>query len=209
LPYIIHLNGSNLQSSESASILLAISVTVSSPILALNLLLRHPIPFRSGVFDAPRDPHPVARYYAPSMGSPSPFTDRHKWSTGTKQVTGHSATNGKSHLKRLLGVLAPAPKLSLLPSNDMKTPRPSARFEPTEADRTGAVVHASAEDDPQVRPPPRRRAQTLPQHRHPFHLPQRYAQSYQHAYDRPRERETHQARSLSLSFPRDPRHDLL
>ncbi|KAI9457000.1 hypothetical protein BJY52DRAFT_1187617 [Lactarius psammicola] len=213
LPYIIYLNGSNLQSSASASILLVISVTVSSPILALNLLLRHPIPIRSGIFDAPRDPHPIARHYTPSMGSPSPFSDRYRWNTGTRQVTGnYSATDdGKNQLKRLLGVLSPAPKLSLLPSNDsdMKTPWPSARNESAETDRTGAVVYASAEDGgPQVRhpppPPPRRRAQTLPQHRHPFHLPQRYAQSY-----RARERETHQARSLSLSLslPRVPRHD--
>lgn len=203
LPYIIHLNDSNLQSSESASVFLAISVTVSSPILALNLLLRHPIPIRSGIFDAPRDPHPVARYYAPSVGSLSPFSDRHKWKIGTKkQVTGHSAADGKRYRKRLPGILlGRAPKLSLLPpSNDMKTPLPplpSARNEPMEADRTGA-----AEDGPQVLPPPRR-AQTFPQHRHSYHHHHHhphYVQSYGHA----REREP---RQLSLSFPRDPRHN--
>ncbi|KAH8984255.1 hypothetical protein EDB92DRAFT_1950964 [Lactarius akahatsu] len=210
LPYILHLNGSNLQSSKSASVLLTISVTVSSPILALNLLLRHPIPIWSGVFDAPRDPHPVARKYSPSMGSPSPFSDRHTWSPRARQVTaGTGATDGKSHLKRLLGVLSPAPKLSLLPpSNDMKTPQASARngWPSVEADSVDAVVHASAEDGPRTLVPPRRRAQTLPQHRHPFHLPQRYAQSYRHDYDRPRERENG---SLTVSLPGDLRHDPL
>lgn len=209
LPYALHLDGSNLQSSKSASVLLTISVTVSSPILALNLLLRHPIPIRSGVFDAPRDPHPVARKYSPSMGSPSPFSDRHTWSPRARQVTaGTGATDGKSHLKRLLGVLGPAPKLSLLPpSNDVKTPQASARngWPSVEADSVDAVVHASAGDGPRTLLPPRRRAQTLPLHRHPFHLPQRYAQTYRHDYDRPRERENG---SLTVSLPGDLlRHD--
>ncbi|KAH9174604.1 hypothetical protein EDB89DRAFT_2067548 [Lactarius sanguifluus] len=204
----LHPSPQRLESTKQhvlQSVLLTISVTVSSPILALNLLLRHPIPIRSDVFDAPRDPHPVARKYSPSMGSPSPFSDRHTWSPRPRRVTG-SATDGKSHLKRLLGVLGPAPKLSLLPpSNDMKTPQASARNGwPSEADSVDAVVHASAEDGPRTLLPPRRRAQTLPQHRHPFHLPQRYAQSYRHDYDRPREREN---RSLSVSLPGDLRHN--
>ncbi|KAI9434446.1 hypothetical protein H4582DRAFT_2176214 [Lactarius indigo] len=216
LPYILHLNGSNLQSGEFASVLLTISVTISSPILALNLLLRHPIPIRSGVFDAPRDPHPIARKYTPSMGSPSPFSDRHTWrSTRTRQVTISATDDGKSHLKRLLGVLGPAPKLSLLPpppsNDDMKTPQQqraaSARNgwpAATTTEAADGVVRPNAEDVQLL--PPRRRAQTLPQLRHPFHLPQRYAQSYRLHHDRARERES---RSISLSLPRDLRHNPL
>ena len=164
-------------------------MTVSSPILALNLLLRHPISRPSGVFNAPREPHPVARPYA----SPS-LSDR---SGGMKQVTG---PHGANNFKRLLGVLGPAPKLSLLPSNDMKTPQSSARNEHAEDNGT-----AGAGDDV----PPPRKAQTPPRHRHSFHHHPHYAQSYRHAYDRARDRGTHHTRSFSLPFPtRDTPHDL-
>ncbi|KAF8260619.1 hypothetical protein EI94DRAFT_1811422 [Lactarius quietus] len=188
LPYVILLGGSSLQSSESASILLAISVTISSPILALNLLLRHPIPLTSGFLNAPKDPHPVAR---PSYASTS-LSDRHTGSSGTDY-----------NLKRLFGVLGPAPKLSLLLSNDMKTPQPSARNGHTEENRAGA--------GDRVPPPPRAQALPLPQHRHSFHHQPNYSQSYQRAYDSARGRETRpgHTKSFSVPFPtRDSPHDL-
>jgi hypothetical protein len=166
-------------------------VTVSSPILALNLLLRHPIPFpRGGMFDAPRDPHPIAR---PSYVPPS-ISDS------------HTQVNADDNLKRLLGVLGRAPKLSLLPSNDMKTPQtpqPSAHTDTdTEYDRAGAG-DGDGPQEVQAPPPPRRARH---QHRHSsHHHPTRYSQSYGNAYERARR----QTKSLSVSFPTcDPRQDL-
>ncbi|KAH9055595.1 hypothetical protein EDB87DRAFT_1762004 [Lactarius vividus] len=165
----------------------------------------------------PPDSNPERRLRRPARPAPLLRASiRHPWAVlpptptdyvRARRVTG-SATDGKSHLKRLLGVLGPAPKLSLLqgtPDDDMKTPQASARNGwPSEADSVGAVVHASAEDGPRPPLPPRRRAQTLPQHRHPFHLPQRYAQSYRHPHAREREN-----RSLTVSLPGDLRHDPL
>ena len=182
MPYVIHFDSSNLQSnSESASILLAISVTISSPILALNLLLRHPIPLPSpsGLFNPPRDLHPVAR---PSYASPS-LSDQ---------------VNAADNLKRLrlLSVLGPAPKLSLLPSNDnnMKTPQtppqPSAHLDTfTEDDRAGA---GGGDVVPVLATPKRAARHQQQQHRHSdsFHHPTR-------SYDRARR----QTKSLSVSFP--------
>ena len=185
MPYIIHFDSSNLQSSsQTASILLAVSVTISSPILALNLLLRHPIPLPSpsSLFDAPRDLHPVAR---PSYASPS-LSDQ---------------VNAADNLKRLrlLSALGPAPKLSLFPSNDtdMKTPQtppqPSVHADTfTEDDR----ADAGGGDVPVLAPPKRAARHQQQRHRHSdsFH---HHHHPTQRSYDRARR----QTKSLSVSFP--------
>ncbi|KAI0290093.1 hypothetical protein B0F90DRAFT_1825569 [Multifurca ochricompacta] len=128
LPYFICMNNSNLRSNTFTSTLLVISVTISSPILALNLLLRHPVPIPHGILGAPHVRHSVVPYTSPINGAIYNSSCKGK-GTGTGQVTSrrHTTTtdmwlikgdaiDGKSRFKRVLSVLAPSPKLSILPS---------------------------------------------------------------------------------------------
>ncbi|KAF8494229.1 hypothetical protein F5888DRAFT_681598 [Russula emetica] len=90
LPYLTRLNSTNLQSNESTSTFLVISVTISSPILVLNSLLRHPIPIPYDMFDAPPAPRSVLRY-APSMmnsASTLAFGGYYRRASGMGLVTG-------------------------------------------------------------------------------------------------------------------------
>ena len=135
LPYLTRLNSTNLQSNESASTFLVISVTISSPILVLNSLLRHPIAIPYDMFDAPPTPRSVLRY-APSMmnsASTLAFGGYFGRASGAGLVTGRPSTDIKGGVVNLdeKGQRMPFPrklaparrrKLSVLSTDDAKGP---------------------------------------------------------------------------------------
>ncbi|KAJ3834973.1 hypothetical protein F5878DRAFT_727846 [Lentinula raphanica] len=127
LPYLITLS-QNIPASLATSILLTLSVTMSSPILALNILFRAPIPIPSGLFDVPNDlPTNLLR-------GASPTSDTVKWSreykrsasitvvegrrSGDVWLSNGDAADGKGKVSRALGMMSPMPKLSVLPLED-------------------------------------------------------------------------------------------
>ena len=126
LPYVTSLHSTNLQ-NEFRSTFFALSVAISAPILALNFLLRHPIEIPYDVFDEPTVPRPVLRY-APSIASASTFGERYGRGNGTRLLAGHHSTGawllksgtvgGKRYRTQFPRVLAPAPRLSILPVGD-------------------------------------------------------------------------------------------
>ncbi len=117
------------------STFLVISVTISSPILVLNSLLRHPILIPYDIFDAPPTPRSVLRY-APSMinsASTLAFGGYYRRESGMRLVTGRSTTdikdgavnlNEKGHRMSFPRKFTPVRQrqLSLLSTNDAKDP---------------------------------------------------------------------------------------
>ncbi|KAH9959856.1 hypothetical protein BC827DRAFT_443529 [Russula dissimulans] len=122
LPYLACLDSHNLQSNEFKSTFLALSVMICSPIMVLNLLLRHPIPVPHDIFDAPTTPRSILRH-AYSIGSTSTSTsaDRSRLGSGMKFIKGSTA-NGKGYSTHFPRVLAPAPRLSIFRVGDAKMP---------------------------------------------------------------------------------------
>jgi len=110
-------------------------VTISSPILVLNSLLRHPIPIPCDMFDAPPTPRSVLRY-APSMmnsASTLAFGGYYRRASRTGVVTGLPSTDikdgvvnldEKGHRMPFPRKLAPARQrqLSILSMDDAKGP---------------------------------------------------------------------------------------
>ncbi|KAJ7853858.1 hypothetical protein B0H13DRAFT_2673514 [Mycena leptocephala] len=136
LPYLL-LAPQTSHTPVAASILLILSVTLSSPLLALNLLFRSPLPIPQGLFDARGDlPDNVLRGPSPAGSVPT-----YKWSHEYKRSTSASVTvvegrrsgdvwmtngdavDGKSKMSRAIGMMSPMPKLSVLPpEEDDNTP---------------------------------------------------------------------------------------
>lgn len=113
----------------AASILLILSVTISSPLLALNLLFRSPIPIPHGLFDN-RSDLPTDALRGPSVAGSVPtykFSHEYKRSTsasvtvvegrrsGDVWMSNGDAVDGKSKIGRALGMMSAMPKLSVLP----------------------------------------------------------------------------------------------
>ncbi|THH19910.1 hypothetical protein EW146_g1341 [Bondarzewia mesenterica] len=128
LPYFFSVSLSS-GSSPVMPILLVISVTISSPILALNILLRSPILIPTGLFDMHgRSPS--------SQSTLPPVSREYKRSASTTVIDGRRSTDvwvakgdavdGKSRVGRAIAMLAPAPKLSVLPpeGNDVEPVTP-------------------------------------------------------------------------------------
>jgi len=126
-PYLFTVS-QNATTSEAINILLILSVTLSSPLLALNILLRSPIPIPSGLFDVRGDLPSSVR--GPSNAGSVPS---YKWSHEYKRSTSASVTvvegrrsgdvwisngdavEGKNKMSRAVSMLAPRPKLSVIP----------------------------------------------------------------------------------------------
>ncbi|KAG1877487.1 hypothetical protein F4604DRAFT_1757834 [Suillus subluteus] len=129
LPYILSFVGSGFVSSATP-LLLALSVTLSSPLLAMNIIMRSPIPIPTGLFEVHEEPPSVC------MRAPSPavtLTDcnrEYKRSGSVTVVEGRrsgdvwlsqgDAVNGKGKLSRALGLMTPVPRLAVLPPDDEK-----------------------------------------------------------------------------------------
>lgn len=114
--------------SMVASVLLVLSVTISSPILACNILFRSPLPIPSGLFDVHSEP-PSVVMRGPSPTSTLEVESRYKRSgsvtviegrrSGDVWISNGDAIDGKSKAGRVLGLLSPAPKLSVLPTGQI------------------------------------------------------------------------------------------
>ncbi|CDO73787.1 hypothetical protein BN946_scf185015.g116 [Trametes cinnabarina] len=126
LPYMFMVSP-GFVSSPAASILLLLSVTLSSPLLAINILFRSPIPIPSSLFETYSEP-PSAVLRAPSPQSTAPsygFSHEYKRSGSVTVVEGRRSTDvwltngdavdGRGKIGRALGLLQPKPKLAVLP----------------------------------------------------------------------------------------------
>ncbi|CAK5275309.1 unnamed protein product [Mycena citricolor] len=140
LPYLI-LSQQNPTPPAFVSILLSLSVTVSSPILALNLIFQSPMPAPEGLFDTSSD-LPANMTRSPLAGSVPPYG---KWSHEYKRSTSASVTvvegrrsgdvwlakgdavDGRNKVGRAFGMISPMPKLSVLPLEE----NPQVRAPPT------------------------------------------------------------------------------
>ncbi|KAH9938012.1 uncharacterized protein B0H18DRAFT_503 [Fomitopsis serialis] len=133
-PYLLITNFSSPIASSAVSILFVLSVTMSSPLLALHVLCKSPLPIPSGLFETYSEP-PSAANRAPSPTSLAPsfkFSHEYKRSgsvtvvegrrSGDVWVSNGDATDGKNKLQRAVGLLQPVPKLSVLPINDVPEP---------------------------------------------------------------------------------------
>ncbi|KAF7355707.1 hypothetical protein MSAN_01488500 [Mycena sanguinolenta] len=131
LPYLL-LAPHSSHTPTPASILLILSVTVSSPLLALNLLFRSPLPIPQGLFDL-RGDLPANTCRGPSVAGSTPtykFSHEYKRSTsasvtvvegrrsGDVWLTNGDAVDGKTKMGRAIGMMAPTPKLSVLPPEE-------------------------------------------------------------------------------------------
>ena len=119
--------------SSAASIVLMLSVTLSAPLLALNLLFRSPIPIPTDLFETYSEP-PSAVLRAPSpqstVASAYKYSHEYKRSGSVTVVesrrstdvwlTNGDAVDGKSKVSRALGMLQPKPKLAVLPPEGEK-----------------------------------------------------------------------------------------
>ncbi|KAJ8698800.1 hypothetical protein PTI98_005470 [Pleurotus ostreatus] len=127
-PYLGLLTG-KAEPSAVVNILLVLSVTLSSPLLALNIMLRSPIPIPHGLFDSHSDlPANVIRGPSPAGTSTTymnKFSHEYKRSTsasvtvvegrrsGDVWLSKGDAIDGKNRVGRALEMLAPRPKLSM------------------------------------------------------------------------------------------------
>ncbi|KAG1735416.1 hypothetical protein EDB19DRAFT_1724333 [Suillus lakei] len=129
LPYILSFVGNGFVSSVTP-LLLALSVTLSSPLLAMNIIMRSPIPIPTGLFEAHGEPPSVC------MRAPSPavtltdYNREYKRSGSVTVVEGRrsgdvwlsqgDAVDGKGKLSRALGLMTPVPRLAILPPDEEK-----------------------------------------------------------------------------------------
>ncbi|THH29659.1 hypothetical protein EUX98_g4518 [Antrodiella citrinella] len=111
--------------SSIASILLVLSVTLSSPLLAIQIILRSPLPIPSGLFETYSEPPSVVMRAPSAMSTNASFTHEYKRSGSVTVVEGRrsgdvwiangDAVEGKSKFGRAVGLLSSKPKLSVLP----------------------------------------------------------------------------------------------
>ncbi|OBZ70082.1 hypothetical protein A0H81_09613, partial [Grifola frondosa] len=131
LPYTFMVTPSGPLASPVLPILLILSVTLSSPLLALNIIFRSPLPVPSGLFDTYNDP-PAAVMRAPSPLSTLSHQFSHEYKrsgsmtvvdgrrSGDVWIANGDAIDGKSKLGRAMGLLQPKPKLAVIPPGEEK-----------------------------------------------------------------------------------------
>ena len=112
----------------TSSILFILSITISAPISTLNFVFC-PLPIPSGLFDV-RGEVPAPHSSSPYGSSPTYWSSRkHSTSTsvttvvegrrsGDVWVTRGDAVDGKGKMSRAFSLVAPTPKLSVLPPED-------------------------------------------------------------------------------------------
>ncbi|KIJ69756.1 hypothetical protein HYDPIDRAFT_78117 [Hydnomerulius pinastri MD-312] len=134
LPYLLSIATTGSASVDALPIMLVLSVTLSSPLLALNILVRSPIPIPTGIFDIHAEPPSVV------MRAPSPtdtlatYCREYKRSGSVTVVEGRrsgdvwisqgDAVDGKGKVARALGLISPVPRLSVMPPEDEKDTGP-------------------------------------------------------------------------------------
>ncbi|KAG5648815.1 hypothetical protein DXG03_000164 [Asterophora parasitica] len=130
-PYLITVS-QRTSSSTTISLLFVLSVTMSSPLLALTILFRSPLPIPSGLFDIRPDPpahvlrgpspantestFKVSYDYKRSMSTTPTVVEGRR--SGDVWLTNGDAVDGKNKMSRAIGMLSPMPKLSVLPPEE-------------------------------------------------------------------------------------------
>jgi hypothetical protein len=126
------MSSQNAPAPTVVSILLILSVTLSSPLLILNILF-NPMPIPSGLFDNRGDfPSNVNRGTSRGLSDPpQKWSHEYKRSTsasvtvvegrrsGDVWLTNGDAVDGKSKMSRAMEMLTPMPKLSVLPPEEV------------------------------------------------------------------------------------------
>ncbi|KAH8118462.1 hypothetical protein DFH11DRAFT_1502630 [Phellopilus nigrolimitatus] len=154
VPYLIIISLNEHFTNIAATIFLILSVTLSAPLLAVNVLFS-PIPIPSGLFETRSESSIIV---PPSGNLPSPreLGSRYTRSgsvtvvesrrSGDVWLSKGDAIDGKNKLRRAMTMVSPAPKLSVLPScsdsttvRDYYSPALSARRFFT-ADHQGSSV---------------------------------------------------------------------
>ena len=111
-------------SSSFAPILLTLSVTLSSPLLALNLLLRSPLPIPAVLFSrsysqalASEGSNSVTeiRIHPEMRARSSSLTVVEGRRSGDVWITNGEAVDGRGKAARVFGLLTPSPRLAVLP----------------------------------------------------------------------------------------------
>ncbi|KDQ64418.1 hypothetical protein JAAARDRAFT_225621 [Jaapia argillacea MUCL 33604] len=122
LPYFLMVSPT-LMTSSMPSLLLVLSVTLSAPILALNILFRSPLPIPSGLFDSNSEPAaPIIRASQDTLAfdykRSASVTVVEGRRSGDVWVAKGDAIEGRTKVGRALEMLNPKPKLSVLPYDE-------------------------------------------------------------------------------------------
>ncbi|GJJ07275.1 hypothetical protein Clacol_001475 [Clathrus columnatus] len=127
LPYFYLASSSSAFISPITSILLTLSVTLASPLLASNVLLRLSLPIPAALFS--RD-YTVKMSEQPNVSEFRIHPETRARSMSVTVVEGRrsgdvwiargEAVDGRGKTARVLGLLAPAPKLAVLPTREPK-----------------------------------------------------------------------------------------
>ena len=124
LSYLFMASPSRDFSSSFAPLLLTLSVTVSAPLLALNLLLCAPLPipvalFSRSYFQAPtteaRNSATEIRTYPEMCARSSSLTVVEGRRSGDVWIANGKPVDGHGKAARVLGLLMPSPRLAVLP----------------------------------------------------------------------------------------------
>lgn len=127
IPY--YITSQLAEPSAAASLLMVLSVTISAPLLAANILFRSPLPIPSGLFETPSEPPSVVhRAPSPCSSQAEAIVREYKRSGSTTVIEGRrsgdvwlakgDAVEGKTKVGRALTLLQPKPKLSVLPPQE-------------------------------------------------------------------------------------------
>ncbi|KIY73925.1 hypothetical protein CYLTODRAFT_341250 [Cylindrobasidium torrendii FP15055 ss-10] len=128
-PYVLTSLVGNTPSS-TFSVIFALSMTMSSPIMALNLLCRSPLPIPTGLFENRSAlPKALSRQTTRNGGSLPPHKLSHNYKSSTRTsmtvvegrrsgdvwLANGDAVDGRNKIGRALEMLRPSPKLSVMP----------------------------------------------------------------------------------------------
>ena len=130
-------------------------MTISSPILVLNSLLRHPIPIPYDMFDAPPTPRSVLRYVPSMATSASTFAVGgyyYRRGSGMRLVTGCDLTadakGGGAVNEKEYSMSARQRQLSILRADDAKGPPSQSRHMPVQGTATPVHWHLPSRPAP-------------------------------------------------------------
>jgi hypothetical protein len=125
-PYMLAVTTGASSAPQWAAILMILSVTLSSPVLAVQLLLNSPLPIPSDLFDDFSEP-PSVVHHAPSSvssmheykrsGSVTVFDGRR---SGDVWLANGEAIDAQNKLSRAFNMILSKPKLSVMSSAPMK-----------------------------------------------------------------------------------------
>ncbi|KAI6112822.1 hypothetical protein F5141DRAFT_1063160 [Pisolithus sp. B1] len=126
LPYLISLSTPGFVPGDTLSVLLVLLVTLSSLLLAINILLRSLIPIPTGLFDVHMKPPLAVVLHTPSPADTlAMYVRDYKGSGSVTIVEGHhsrdvwisqgDAIDGKGKVGRAPGLMSSIPRLAILP----------------------------------------------------------------------------------------------